>query len=471
MKTYRDRVWVFGAALLGVLLLLSTGVTRGAEPPATEPSTTAAEEETPQKPPEKPPETPRFLPSGVLYTPYIPFNTLVAGPSTGITAPYGNAAATDSLARGWQTHRLGALRVTPFLGYDAIYCSNLFQTPNNKKADFANTISPGIRLELPVAQQHRLSLGYFANAFLYSRYGSQSHYDQNFNADAALNFPKMDVRFGSALRLATEQANTQIQQQRQYNRITPYFAAGYKFADVWRIEGTYQFDTLLFPKKDNQVDNYQDHLMTWSLFYKFWPKTAAFVQYSVDFRTHPNYPLNDNVTHFPSLGLQWDPTAKISGSVKVGYTVADYNHNTIERGNSTGGVAFSAQTIYKFSRYTNVALVAQRSIQENADNLNNGYYNSGLFLTVNHLFHYFQVSSYAAFAFYHNNYVGDTFNSGTGEFQHRVDNIVSAGVGLSRPVTNWLRLRLDYLYTNQSSNFSGLSYNQHFVSFGAQTSL
>ena len=470
MKTCRDWVWPFGIAILGIFLLLSSGVATAAESPAGGLAAEAVEEETPQKPPEKPPEPPRLLPTGVLYTPYIPYNTLMAGPSTGLSAPYGNAAAMDSLARGWQTHRLGALRVTPFLEYDEIYCSNLFATPNNKKADFANSISPGIRFELPVAQQHRLSFGYFGNAFIYNRFGSQSHYDQNFNADASLNFPRMDVRFGSALRLATEQANTQILQQREYNRVTPYFAAGYKFADVWRIEGSYQFDGLLFPSKDNQVDNYEDQLMSWSLFYKFWPKTAAFLQYSADFRTHPNYSLNDNITHSPSIGLQWDPTAKITGSVKVGYTVADYYHDVPGRSNAPGGVAFSAQTIYKFNKFTDVALVAQRSIQENADNLNNGYYNTGLFLTLNHLFHYFQVSSYVAVSYYQNNYIGNTLDVGTGAFQHRLDNISSAGVGLSRPVTRWLRLRLDYLYTNQGSNFSGLSYNQHFVSLGAQSS-
>lgn len=472
MKNCPGREWQFGAAILAILVLLYTGVATGDEVPSGAPPP-QTEEEVPQKPPETPPAPPAaLLPSSSLFwaTPYYPFSTGTAGASTGILAPYGNSLATDSLARGWQTHRLGPLGVTPYLEYDGVYRTNVFETSNDKKSDFVNTITDGIRFDLPIEGKHQLSFGYLGSAYLYSRYDSQNHYDQNFNADATLNFNRMDMRFGSALRLATEEQNSAIVSPRQYERVTPYYSAAYKFADVWRIEGDYQFDALSFTKKVNQIDNYTDNLMAWTLFYKFLPKTSALLQYSVDWRTHPHDSINDNVTHTPSLGLQWDPTAKITGSVKFGYTVADYDHDVPGRNNAPGGFAFSMQTIYKYNRNTNVSLVAQRSIQENTDFNNNGYTNTGFILTFNHLFDYFKVSSYAAFAYYNDNYVGNSLNPGTGTFQHRIDNTISAGAGLSRPVTKWLRLRLDYLYNNRGSTLTGQSYNEHMVSVGAQAS-
>lgn len=469
MKNCRKGEWQFGGAILAILLLLSAGVASGqvsSEAPAPQ-----TEEEVTQKPPEVPPPAPApLVPSSVLETGYVPYNTLTAGPSTGILAPYGNSAATDLLARGWQTHHLGPVLVSPYLEYDGIYRTNVFESPTDKKSDYVNTITDGIQFALPIEGRHQLSFGYLGSAFLYSRYDDQNHYDQNFNADAALNFNRLNMQFGSALRLATEEENTEITSPRQYDRVTPYYSVAYRFADVWRIEGNYQYDTLIFAKASNQSDNYNDNLMGWTLFYKFLPKTSALLQCSVDWRNHPYYPINDNVTYTPSLGLQWDPTAKINGSVKFGYTVADYNQTLPGRNNTPGGFAFSIQTSYKYSNYTSVSVVAQRSIQENADFSNNGYTDTGFILTLNHLFDFFKVSSYVAIAYYNDNYVGTYPNPGTTSFIGRVDNTISAGAGLSRPITRWLRLRLDYLYNDRSSTLNGQSYNEHLVSVGAQSS-
>jgi len=130
----------------------------------------------------------------------------------------------------------------------------------------------------------------------------------------------------------------------------------------------------------------------------------------------------------------------------------------------------SVQTMYRFSRYTNLSLIAQRSIQEDADVNNNAYVNTGLFFTLSHLFHYFNVNSYAAFSFYRNSYQENSFDAFDGEFKRRIDSVVSAGGGLSRPFTRWLRLRVDYVFNNKASNFAGFSYNEHKVLVGVQTS-
>ncbi|MCL4504065.1 MAG: hypothetical protein M1438_19755 [Deltaproteobacteria bacterium] len=52
----------------------------------------------------------------------------------------------------------------------------------------------------------------------------------------------------------------------------------------------------------------------------------------------------------------------------------------------------------------------------------------------------------------------------------RNDNFTSFGAGLSRPLTKWLKLRVDYLYNNRGSNFSFFAYNEHKVLFGIQSS-
>ena len=176
------------------------------------------------------------------------------------------------------------------------------------------------------------------------------------------------------------------------------------------------------------------------------------------------------------IGLSWEPTAKLRGTIKVGYSITDYyNNNTGTRGFNPNGLALSIQALYKLSRYTQMSLIAQRSLQENVSNTNylfgnNSYFNSGLLFTLSHFWHYFNVTSYLSFAYYNNQYIYENFDPGTGQLKTRADDIIYAGGGLSRPLTKWLRLRLDYLYYNQGSNFSYTAYNEHKVLFGVQSS-
>jgi hypothetical protein len=175
------------------------------------------------------------------------------------------------------------------------------------------------------------------------------------------------------------------------------------------------------------------------------------------------------------VGLSWEPTAKLSGSAKVGYSITNYyNSDAGTRGFNPDGLALSIQALYKLSRYTQMSLIAQRALQEdvNANTIfgNNSYFNSGLLFNVSHLWHYFNVTSYLSFSYYNNKYIYDNFDPGTGELKSRVDNIIYAGGGLNRPITKWLRLRLDYLYYNRGSNFSFYAFNEHKALLGIQSS-
>jgi hypothetical protein len=429
----------------------------------------AEEEAAPeQKPPEKPPELlPSYYPGIVPYAPYT--TTFVPAPSTGMLAPYGYGAAEDTLMRGWERHPLGPVLVSPYLEYDGIYRTNIYQSYNDKKSDYVNLINPGIRFELPIAGQHSLSLGYLGNEFIYSRFNDLSHYDQNVNADAALNFSNLSLKFGNLFKAATEEP-TSTTPERDYYRATPYFSVAYKVADLWRLEGNYQFDSVSFPKEINRIDDYQYNTLGATLFYKFWPKTFALVQYVAAIRTHPFNSPQDNVAQTPLAGLTWEPTAKLSGTVKFGYTFTNYDQKLPGRNNSPDTWALSIQTLYKFSPYTQLSLLAQRGIQEDVDSYSNPYINSGLFLTLSHVWHYFNVTSYLAFTYYNDDYFSTSIDTFTGELVKRNDDYTSFGAGLSRPLTKWLRVRLDYLYDNRGSNLSYVAYNEHRVLLGLQTS-
>ena len=433
-------------------------------------------EELEKIPPSAPIQAPAYLP---LASPPYPASSLelssisgTMGPVTGGLAPYGNTAAQESLLRGWNMHKLGVFTVAPFLEYDGIYRSNVFSTPADKKSDFVNAVNPGLRLELPLARRHKISLGYLGNYFIFSRFSNLSHYDHNVNADASFNFPGgLSIRLGNGFRAATEEPSAENARKRPFLRNTPYLQAGYSLADKWRLQGFYQFDLLNFRDAVDRVNDYQEHAAGMTFYYKFWPKTAALAQYIFISRRFPDSPRDDKIINSPLLGLTWDPSSKISATAKFGYSFVDYSQKRPGRDNSPGSFIMSLQTLYRYSRYTNLALTVQRSKQDDVDFGNSPFWNTGVFATYSHDWHYFRMTTYASFGFINNDYLNESFDSGSGSFKGREDNIIYLGAGLSRPLTRWLKVRLDYSYFNQSSNISGFTYNEHQALFGLQTSL
>ena len=452
--------------VMGLFFLAAVSGAAGAEK-VKEPEVPEIPAQLQQPPPELPVQPPGYFP-GLI--PPSNIGTVEEGPVSGLLAPYGNPAGYDDLLRGWHNRKIGSVTLTPYLEVDGLYRSNIFDTNNDKKSDFITTITPNLRADMPIAHRHNLSLGYLGSAFIYTTHTNQSHYDQNFNADLDLNPEgRMSFRLGDTLRLATEERNSEFSASRQYLRNTPYFTAIYKLADRWKIEGNYQLDTLEFARSIDRFNNYNQQTAGATLYYRILPKTTLLAQYIFVYRSYPSASVDNTFSSAPLVGLTWAPTAKLSGTIKVGYTLAGYETTVPGRSNSPDSFSLSAQLVYRFSKYTILNLTAQRLFQQDPDFFNAGYINSGVWVTLNHEWQKFKVASFVSFFYLSNAYLNPSPDS-SGVFNTRNDGVVGFGAGLSRPLTGKLRARVAYNYIDRSSNFPGYTYNDHRFLVGLQTS-
>lgn len=477
MKKLAAATW--GITCLGMVMVIFifSGTSWGEEaaPTPVQPKfKTEVEEERPPelKPELKPSQGPESFPSVV---PPQRSQTLEIGPASGILAPYGNPTALDTLRLG-KALKAGPLQVAPYLETDIGYRTNLFQTPNDKRATSVFAFNPGMYMELPLAQRHKISVGYLGNGITYPSkdLDNYSHYDNNVNVDASFNFPGgLSLRAGNYLKVATEEPTTSNIHQRFYHQWTPYFLANYAFADKWKVQAIYEFNKLYFAKSAQSPQNdYNENVGGLTLYYKFWPKTSVLGQFVVSQRTYPSQKISNNYTYTPMVGLTWDATAKLTGVIKAGYTMKDFESTRLSSLNQTPSTpALSAQVTYKFDRRTNLALTAQRSIQQDVDVSGNAAYtNMGIYLTLSHEWAFWRLSSSANIAYTFNDYINRSLNPGDGR-QFRQDSIIFTGVGLSRPLTRYLKLKLDYSYNNRASNFNGFGYNEHRILFAIQATM
>jgi len=469
--------WVWVIALL--LVLGSAGAWGQTAKGPTAPGEAAAEEATEELKPE------RLKPEEVLPVPererpgYFPtilaptfYSIMQAGPVTGVAAPYGNAFATDTLRRGWISHGLGPVTVTPSLELDEIYRSNIFLSPTGKLSDFITLITPAIQFELPFASLHRVSVGYLGTYWIYAKHNEASHYDHNANVDTQLNFPGgLSLRVGNAFRAATEERTTVTGRERDYLRDTPYLLGTYNIGDRFKIQAGYQFDDWKYRLPVDQSNNYLENLASLNLFYKFWPKTSAILGYVFTSRTYPHSSQNNNIKNSPLVGLSWDPTAKLTWSVRFGYTFTDYTHNAPDRNNSPSGWMASLGSIYRYSRATTLNLSLQRSIQEDIDFNNRPFVATNVWVSLNHDWAFLRAATYISFAYGNSSYFDSAPAPTSVKPVTREDNAYAIGAGISRPFARWVRLRLDYSYTKRESDFSTYNYDEHRVLLGAQFTL
>ncbi len=325
---------------------------------------------------------------------------------------------------------------------------------------------------LPLAHRHQISLAYLGNYYFYSRYGQNDHLDHNINFDARFTSPRgWEVRLGQSYRAATEGQSPTVTQQRRYERFVPYLLASYTLAERWSLEGAYQYNALNFISDAYNQDNYRLHTGGLTLFYKIRPKTALLTQYVINFTDYPNSSISNNMSHTPFLGITWDPTAKLSGTIKVGYTLKSYDTTLPLRNNNPSSLAIGIQTLYRYSRYSQFSFIAQRAERDDADYNNNSYTNSAVYLNWSKDWHFIKSNLNLGVSYVNNSYTNPSFDSGAGQFKVRQDNILSFGIGISRPFTRWLKLRFDYYYTNTNSNFTNYSYNDNLIMFGFQGSI
>jgi len=463
------------ASLLLIMTSLAlTGISWGEEAaPAPEPPKVKAKMPAEEEPPPelKPSQEPGYFPGVVPYDRKL---TLEIGPVSGILAPYGHPAALDTLRLG-SPLKAGPLRFAPYLETTIGYRSNLFQRPYDKKSTFVSNTNPGMYLELPLAHRHKISVGYVGNAYIYPGHDLDnfSHYDNNVNVDASFNFPGgLSLRAGNYLRIATEEPTATSQRQRFYHRWTPYILANYAFADRWKLQAIYEFNKLYFARSAQSAANdYNENIGAMALYYKILPKTAVLGQFMISHRAYPSQVLSNNYIYTPMIGIAWDATAKLTGIAKIGYTMQDFEYDVPTRKQAPSTPSLSAQVTYKFDPRTNIALTAQRSIQQDVDLAgNSAYENTGFFLTFNHFWPSWRLNSYANISYIFNDYINRQINPGEG-LEYRQDSQITAGVGFSRPLTRYLRLRLDYSYTNKASSFNNYSYNEHRILFGVQISM
>jgi hypothetical protein len=370
--------------------------------------------------------------------------------------------------------KAGPVEVHPFLGVTEFYTDNAYRSYGGlqKQEDYITTLSPGIQLRLPV-RQHNFQLDYRADVSLYAKNPETNYTNQTVSPAIILDFPGglkfyFSDYFSDAVIPRLGKATPGISGAADPNHERPYdanslsMAARYSFLDRWAAEVRYNNFDYRYKHFYDDSGTFNRNLFGGSIYYRLTPKINALVDYNYSYVDYRTTSINDNYNHTAYLGLSFDPTAKISGSVRFGWIQKNYENAQVGRNTTFNSFSTLVDLTYNVSPHHILLLRATQLILEDLDT-NAPYTLVDFSLGYRHFLIWNPKINLNAIIGYGIKSFDVPTTDADGSVKTRSDKIWYGGIGIGYALQSWLSFGLNYFYTNDDSNFISYNYQQNNV--------
>jgi len=242
--------------------------------------------------------------------------------------------------------------------------------------------------------------------------------------------------------------------------------ATYKLPGRYKLEGFYRntfrdFDSFRRPGQfDPELDNYMENEAGAILFYRFLPLTSVLFEYGYKHRnnTDKGFPTTDSDAHRIWLGLTWEATAKITGTIKGGFVTRDYDGPS----DDWDGFGMEANLDYKISPYYSLRFNGFRKVLETSVTAEEGWYgtyyiSTGGSLSLVHVFTY-KISAFAKVFYFNDDYRENGLIG-----RRRDDDRIGFGLGVDYQIQDWLGCKLTYDFVDNDSNIGVEDYTENII--------
>jgi hypothetical protein len=367
--------------------------------------------------------------------------------------------------------KIGNIAVHPSITEKGMWDSNIDLNADNgtagedRKDDYINTVSPAVKFQL---KKSLLDVSLDANVDIV-RY---DEYDKNDAENFGANF---NAQYGSIGRtgLYLKANNRFMDTQDPYSQSgfgdqrykegkatkrktnIAGVEVGYGLADRLALHANY---TNNYKKYDEDVDkdsNERDHIAGVTLYYKIFPKTYALFGYkftTIDYFDYDTKNLadcgKDSKNHNLDIGIFWNQTAKLNGSVKVGYYWKKWDNIQNSAGNPLEDLnTWTITTNLGWKPFGRTTIMVN-IIKGEIDSVDDIYYSYDQFvagLTLNQ-----QVANKLSITV-GGNYEIDDYNSNTCAVEKKF-NLYQANAGINYQIMKWLTAGISYTYKKKDAN-------------------
>lgn len=195
----------------------------------------------------------------------------------------------------------------------------------------------------------------------------------------------------------------------------------------------------------NNLQDYRDlnrNKATGTFFYRIAQKTRLLFQVSLrdyDYINKSKYQNQSSQETFYLAGVEWDITAKTSGTFKLGYQGKDFDENLYQ---NIDALSYLLDMTWKPNTYSKVKIAASRKTQESSQILTGAFITNDLAINAEHEITT-RTKLKAAYSFANNDIIS---------LRDRTDKKHNITFGIDHSLLTWLSISLDYNFIQRKSD-------------------
>jgi len=212
----------------------------------------------------------------------------------------------------------------------------------------------------------------------------------------------------------------------------------------------------------NNLQNYRDvdrNRLTGTFFYRIAPKTRLLFQATVgdyDYIVQSQFADQSSKETFYLAGVEWDITAKTSGSFKLGYQGKNFKQDVY---NDITGLSYILDMTWKPNTYSKIKIAASRMTQESSQLLTSAFVTNSYTVNAEHEITP-RTKLKAAYTYDSDDIV---------TIRSRTDKRHNLVLGIDHSLLTWLNISLDYQFIERSSDFDIYEYQANIIALSLTT--
>lgn len=217
--------------------------------------------------------------------------------------------------------------------------------------------------------------------------------------------------------------------------------------------------------EDRYSNNFQDYRnvdrnkFTSTFFYRLAPKTRLLFQASIadyDYIIKNQFPDQSSKETFYLAGVEWDITAKTSGTFKLGYQGKDFEQEVY---NDISGLSYMLDMTWMPNTYSKIKLAASRMTRESSQLVTSAFITNTYTLDAEHKITP-RTKLKAAYTFDSDDIVSS---------QTRTDKRHNIVLSVDHSLLKWLNISLDYQYIERSSDLTAYNFKANVIGLSLVT--
>jgi len=362
---------------------------------------------------------------------------------------------------------IGDLKVVPRLTAGYVYDDNVFlgngsnSADEKESSDWILRLMPGLLLDCGFGPRGRFRVGYRGDLAYYddqSKNDWQTHeglFDLDYRSPGGLIVRAINV-YTDAEDPYTSENEYQLGRKikRWHNNLKT--KVGFDFKNRFRVLAYYNYYKQDYDHKEDFTQDYDSNEFGAGVQMRLLPKTWGFIRYHYgerDYFSQREGVTEDNDSDFSwnrmNAGLTWEPGAKLSGELNVGYQWKDYDN----KANKDGYIyddrnTWVASTVisYKPALTRVLSLTMLRALREVGSITDEYFEDTGVGLSLQQVF-LDKITLFVGTTLSQNDY--NVFDD-----KRRKDDNYKVGLGFDYEIRDWLRTGLSYSYWRKDSNIT-----------------